>query len=114
MATPLFKLLLTDKWLPCVPYIWVYCFIFAFYPVHTCNLQAINAMGWSDIFLKLEIIKKSYGLIAIIVAVVLFDSPLAIALSGAATVVLSIFVNAYPNKKLLDYSYLEQMKDILP
>ena len=108
------RLLLTEKWLPCVPYMQIYCFTLAFYPVHSCNLQAINAMGRSDIFLKLEIIKKSYGLIAIIIAIAFFESPIAIAMTGAATTLISCVVNAFPNKKLIDYSYFEQMKDILP
>ncbi len=114
IATPLVKLLLTDKWLPCVPYMQIYCFTLAFYPIHSCNLQAINAMGRSDIFLKLEIIKKSYGLLSLIIAVFCFDSPIAIALTGAITTTISCFVNAYPNKKLIGYSYFEQMRDILP
>ena len=114
VAAPLVSILLTDKWLPCVPYMQIYCFTLAFNPVHTCNLQAINAMGRSDIFLKLEIIKKAYGIIALIIAVVFFDSPIAIAMTGVFTVLLSCFVNAFPNKKLINYSYFEQMKDILP
>lgn len=114
VATPLVKILLTDKWLPCVPYLQIYCFTFAFYPVHTCNLQAINAMGRSDIFLKLEIIKKSYGLTALLIALFFFDSPIAIAMTGVFTAMLGCFVNASPNKKIVGYSYFEQMKDILP
>lgn len=114
VAAPLVQLLLTDKWLPCVPYMQIYCFTLAFYPVHTCNLQAINAMGRSDIFLKLEIIKKLYGLAALVVAVFCFQSPLAIAMTGIFTSLVGSFVNAAPNKKLIGYSYLEQMKDILP
>lgn len=114
IAEPLISLVLTDKWLPCVPYLRVYCFTFAFYPIHTANLQALNAQGRSDQFLKLEIIKKSYGLIVLLISVLCFDSPLAIALGGAFTALISCFVNASPNKKLLNYSYFEQMKDILP
>ncbi len=114
VATPLVSVLLTDKWLPCVPYMQVYCFSFAFYPVHSCNLQAINAMGRSDIFLKLEIIKKSYGVVALIIALLCFDSPLAIASTGLITTIISCFVNAHPNKKLIGYSYFEQMRDLLP
>ena len=114
VATPLITLLLTDKWLPCVPYLQIYCFSMAFYPVHSCNLQTINAMGRSDIFLKMEIIKKSYGLLALIIAVLFFDSPIAIAATGIFTTVIGCFVNAFPNKKLIGYSYFEQMRDILP
>ena len=114
VATPLVRLLLTDKWLPCVPYLQIYCFTFAFYPVHSCNLQTINAVGRSDMFLKLEIIKKCYGLVALIIAVFCFDSPIAIAMTGIITTAISCFVNASPNKKLIGYSYFEQMCDILP
>ena len=49
-----------------------------------------------------------------LVTVLCFDSPLAIAMGGAVTTIISAFVNASPNKKLLNYSYFEQMKDILP
>jgi O-antigen/teichoic acid export membrane protein len=114
VATPLVKVLLTDAWLPCVPYLQIYCFSFAFYPVHSCNLQAINAIGRSDLFLKLDIIKKSYGLVALIIAVAFFESPIAIAMTAVITGILGFFVNAIPNKKLIDYSYFEQVKDILP
>lgn len=114
IANPLISLLLTDKWLPCVPYLQIYCFSLAFYPVHTCNLQAINAMGRSDIFLKLEIVKKGIGITALVVAIFCFDSPIAIAMTGIFTTIISCFVNASPNKNLVGYSYFEQMKDILP
>ena len=114
IAEPLVRLLLTEKWLPCVPYMQIYCFTFAFYPVHSGNLQAINAMGRSDVFLKLEIVKKTVGIVMLMVAVVCFDSPIAIAMTGVITTITGSFINAYPNKHLIGYSYLEQMKDIVP
>lgn len=114
VAAPLVELLLTDKWLSCVPYMQIYCFTLAFYPVHSCNLQAINAMGRSDLFLKLEIIKKIYGIIILAIAVFCFDSPIAIALTGIISTLISWVVNASPNKKLVSYSYFEQIIDVLP
>ena len=114
VAEPMVRILLGEAWMGCVPYLQIYCFTFAFYPVHTCNLQAINAIGRSDIFLKLEIIKKSYGLVALVIAVLFFESPIAIAMTGVFTTLISCFVNAFPSKKLVDYSYFEQMRDILP
>lgn len=114
VAKPMVQLLLTDKWLPCVPYLQVYCFSQAFYPVHSCNLQAINAMGRSDLFLKLEITKKSYGIVALAIAVFCFDSPLAIAATGLITTWIGWFVNAFPNKRLIGYSYKEQIFDLFP
>ncbi len=71
-------------------------------------------MGRSDLFLKLEIIKKCYGLAALVIAVFCFDSPIAIALTGVFTTFISCFVNAFPNRKLTGYSYIEQMRDLLP
>ncbi|MBE5777391.1 MAG: lipopolysaccharide biosynthesis protein [Clostridiales bacterium] len=114
VAEPMVKLLLTDKWLPCVPYLQIYCFTLALYPVHSCNLQTINAMGRSDIFLKLEIFKKGIGLAMLAVAVFLFDSPIAIAATGAITAIIASGINASPNKKLIGYSYAEQLRDLLP
>ena len=114
VSEPLVCLLLTEKWLPCVPYMQVCCFTLAFYPVHTCNLQALNAIGRSDLFLKLELIKKSYGIVVLAVAVFCFDTPLAIAMTGLVTTWIGWFVNAYPNKALIGYSYREQMMDLLP
>ena len=114
VATPLVSFLLTDKWLPAVPYMIIYCFTMAFYPVHSCNVQAINAMGRSDIFLKLEIAKKIIGVTALVIAVFCFQSPIAIAMTGVFTSFTSSFINAFPNKKLIGYSYFEQVKDLLP
>ncbi|MBE6602912.1 MAG: lipopolysaccharide biosynthesis protein [Ruminococcaceae bacterium] len=114
VATPLITLLLTEKWLPCVPYLQIACITFAFYPIHTSNLQAINASGRSDIFLKLEIIKKIVSVALLVGALLIFDTPMAIAWAGAVGVPIGLFINAFPNKKLINYSYFEQMKDILP
>ena len=104
-------ILLTSKWLGCVPYMRIYCLIFAFYPVYTCNLQAINAMGRSDIFLRLEVIKQCYNIIVITIAVFCFQTPMAIAISAVICIPIGLLVNAYPNKKLIDYSLIEQIQD---
>lgn len=114
VAEPLIRLLLTDKWLPCVPFLQICCIDFAFYPIHTANLQAINAMGRSDVFLRLELIKKSYGLAILAASVLLFDSVYAIAWGAVVSTLLAAVVNASPNRRLLGYGYLEQMRDVLP
>lgn len=107
-------LLLTEKWLPCVPFLQINCLIFALYPIHTANLQAINAMGRSDIFLKLEIIKKVFGLSVLAITVFCFDDVMAIAIGTCIVSVTASFINAYPNKRILDYGYIEQIKDVMP
>ncbi len=114
VAKPLTLVVLGEKWLPAVPFIQICCFSYAFWPIHTTNLSAINAVGRSDVFLKLEIIKKCYGLVVLALAIWLFRSPVGIAASAAVTAPLGSFVNAYPNKKLLNYGFGEQMKDFLP
>ena len=111
-AQPLVRILLTEKWLPCVFFLRIFCFTYSFYPIHTANLSAINAMGRSDLFLKLEIIKKVVGLAALFAT--MFISVEAMALSLLATSVLSQIINSWPNKKLLNYRYLDQVKDMLP
>lgn len=111
-AQPLVALLLTEKWLPCVPFLRIYCFVYAFYPIHTANLNAINAMGRSDIFLKLEIVKKVMGIV--VLAVSMWFGVLAIAYSMLFCSVISQLINSWPNRKLLHYPYGEQLRDILP
>lgn len=112
VATPLIRLLLTEKWLPCITYMRIFCITYMFYPIHTANLNAILAKGRSDLFLKLEIIKKVIGVIALIITVPI--SVKAIGYSLIFTSVASQIINSWPNRKLLNYGYLEQLKDILP
>lgn len=111
-ADNIVSIVLTDRWLSAVPYLQIACITYGLWPIHTANLQAINAMGRSDIFLKLEIIKKCVG-ISILMVTVQYGV-LAIALGGIVGGVISTFINAYPNGYLLKYSYWEQVKDILP
>lgn len=114
VAEPLISVLLTDKWLPAVPFLRIFCIFYWFMPIHTVNLKAISATGRSDIYLKLEVIKKIIGVATICVTVFCFDSVLAIAAGTIFTSVLSSFINAYPNTKLLGYSYRQQISDIAP
>lgn len=112
IATPLVRLLLTEKWLGCVPFLQLACISYALYPIHTANLTAINALGRSDIFLKLEIVKKTVTVINLLITV-----PMGIYAMAAGQVIcgfVSTFINSYPNKKLMGYSYFEQLKDIFP
>ncbi len=112
VGEPMVTLLLTEKWLPCLPFLYIFCFANGFVPVSTANLNAIKAMGRSDLNLKMEIIKKSFAVIMIIVSVPF--GVLAIALSGIPITLFACAVNIFPNRKLLGYSYLEQFKDMAP
>ncbi|MCE2065427.1 oligosaccharide flippase family protein [Streptococcus thermophilus] len=111
-AEPIVGLVLTDKWLPCVPFLRIFCITYMFYPIHTANLNAIKAMGRSDLFLKLEIAKKIVGMILLLST--MWFGVMAMAYSLLVSSVLSQIINSWPNRKLLNYGYLEQLKDILP
>lgn len=111
-AEPLVSLVFTDKWLPCVPYLRIFCITYMFWPLHTANLNAIKAMGRSDLFLRLEIIKNVIGVILLLATMNV--SVMAMAYSMLVNSVASQIVNSWPNRKLLDYRYSEQIGDILP
>lgn len=112
VARPLTRLLLTEKWLGSVPYFQIFCLVFAFQPIQTANLNAIKAMGRSDLFLRLEIIKKTIGLL--ILFLVMKHGVFAIAVSLLVYTFVAQILNTLPNSKLLNYSYWEQLKDIFP
>ena len=109
-AKPIVSLILTDKWLMIVPYMRIFCFSYALYPINTLNLNAIKAMGRSDLFLKLEIAKKIVGLVFLLGSIRF--GVLAMAYTLLITSVLNLIINAWPNKKLLNYNVFEQVKDI--
>ncbi len=111
-AKPIVIILLTEKWLESIPYMRIFCITTIFYPIHTANLNAIKAMGRSDVFLKLEIVKKIVGIATIIITMNI--SVMAMAYGLLFTSVACQIINSWPNKKLLKYNYLEQLKDILP
>lgn len=111
-AEPIVKLVLTDKWLPCVPFLRIFCITYMFWPVHTANLNAINAMGRSDWFLRLEIVKKITGMIILLST--MWFGVMAMAYSLLLSSVLSQIINSWPNRKLLNYGYLEQVRDFAP
>lgn len=111
-AEPIVRLVLTEKWLPCVPFLRIFCITYMFYPIHTANLNAIKAMGRSDLFLKLEIAKKLVGMVLLLST--MWSGVMAMAYSLLISSVLGQIINSWPNRKLLNYGYLEQLKDILP
>jgi O-antigen/teichoic acid export membrane protein len=111
-AEPLVRLLLTDKWLVCVPYVRIFCLTYAFQPIHTANLNAIKALGRSDLFFKLEIMKKVVGIS--IICVSMWYGVMAMAYGAIIDSLFCQLINTAPNRKLLNYTYPEQLRDILP
>lgn len=111
-AKPLVQIILTGKWLRCVPFLQIFCIAYMFQPIHTANLNAIKAMGRSDLFLKLEIAKKTVGMIVLVST--MWFGVMAMAYSLLLTNLTGMIINSWPNKKLLNYSFKEQMIDIFP
>jgi len=108
------RLLLTEKWMPAVPYIKIFCISYMFNLIQQGNLQTIRAMGRSDIILKLEIIKKSLYLLVIIGALLLSNTPEALAATALINTLIAMIANSTPNKKLFGYGFKEQLWDIFP
>lgn len=112
MSAPLVMLLLGSQWAEAIPYFKLLCIASAFYTTHNISVTIIKTYGRSDWFLKLEIIKKlaftgvilfclGYGIIGLLVSIVVSS-------------VMELFINAYFVNKLIDYSYVQLVKDILP
>lgn len=112
VAKPMVNILLGEKWLGCVFFLQISCITLAFWPIHTANLQAINAVGRSDIFLKLEIIKNILGIVVLVMSIPFGIKVMVI--GRAIQGFICTIINAFPNKKLLGYSFVEQWKDLIP
>jgi teichuronic acid exporter len=111
-AEPLVLLLLTEKWAPSIPYLQVLCFAGLLYPVHLLNLNVLVAMGRSDLFFRLGIVKRGLQVAAILIT--FRWGVLAMIWGQVITSLLSYFLNAYFTKRFIDYSIPEQLSDLLP
>ena len=112
VADTLVLLLLGEQWMVCVPFLRITCITYCFWPIHITNLQAINALGRSDIFLKLEVVKKTLSILALLIGMQ-FNVYIMVSIKAFQDF-LCTFVNAAPNKKLLNYSIAEQWRDMMP
>lgn len=112
ISEPLVRVMLTEKWLPVVPYMTMACLYLATIPLSTTNVQAIKAIGRSDVYLKLEIITKTIGLIALLV--VMDDGVMAISYSLFVYYFFATLMNSFAAKKYINYGLLELLKDISP
>lgn len=111
IARLLVEVLLTEKWLPCVPYLQIYCIIFAIKPLHTANMQALAGIGKSSILLKLDIIRKIIEVISIVIG--FLGGVFGIAVGALVASIVSVFINLYPNTKILHISFVSQIKTMV-
>lgn len=112
ISRPLVTLLLTEKWLPCVPFIWIGAIYYIFPPIHSLNLEAVKAIGRGDQVLKYGSIKRAVSLLSLLATA--WISVEAIAWGSVISALVATFINAYQNKILFDYSYADQFIDIAP
>ncbi len=112
VARPLVIALIGDKWEPTVIYLQLLCFVGMFYPLHAINLNMLQVKGRSDLFLKIEILKKilaipiivlgiHYGIKAMIYGMILHS-------------LICLFLNGFWSGRLVGYSISNQIKDIFP
>jgi len=112
VAKPLIVVLIGEKWLPAVPYLQLLCFLGIFYPLHALNLNMLQVKGRSDLFLKLEIIKKILAVPIIIIGINFGIIPM---IHGMIiNTLFAYYLNSYWSGKFIDYSFLRQLLDILP
>ena len=111
-SAPFIHLLLTDKWMGCVPYMQIFCFTYMIQTVSSSNIQALKAIGKSNEVLKLELFKKPVFLIFVLAAVPFGVK--AIVCTAPINALYALYMNIGPTKKHLNYGRIEQLKDLLP
>lgn len=112
MANNIILVLLTEKWLPAVPFARIFCIVFILMPIQNVNMTAIKSLGYSGITLKIEIIKKTLEAVILIISFMI--NVYAVAWGIVLYNLICIFINLSPSKKLVDYGWNEQIKDVLP
>lgn len=114
VSRPLVITLLKEKWLDSIPYLRMMCIVYISIPIYTINSQAINAIGRSDIHLKVEILKKVINIGALVISIVCFDSVNAIIISQIVTMPIVLMISFYPLRKIFQYRFREMLADIFP
>lgn len=110
IASPLIRVILTAKWDGCVLYLQILCFALMLYPIHAINLNLLQVKGRSDIFLRLEIIKKIIGVVILIITIPLGIT--AMCLGMVFSSIICLIVNTYYTSRFIDVGLLTQLKDL--
>lgn len=112
IASPLVRVVITSKWDACVPYLQIICFAMMWYPIHAINLNLLQVKGRSDLFLRLEIIKKVVGVCVMCVTIPLGVT--AMCFGMVFTSINALIINTYYTGKLINIGYFTQMRDLFP
>ena len=112
VAYPFISITIGDKWMFCAQLLQIICFNMMWYPVHAINLNLLQVKGRSDLFLRLEIIKKIFGITIICITVPM--GVVAMCYGGIVSSIISLIINTYYTGKLINVGFLKQMRDLLP
>lgn len=111
-ARPIIIILFTEKWMASIPFLQLLCLIGLLFPIHLINLNVLQAIGRSDLFFRLEVLKK---ILTVINIAVTYHFGIIAMIYGAIIVsILSYFLNAYYNGIFIKYSIFEQIYDLIP
>lgn len=112
VAEPLILVIFGEKWLPAAPVMQVLCVGAIFWPLHVINLNVLMALGHSHLFFRLEVVKKIFGSIFLIIGA--FYGVMGIAWSQAVFGFIAFLINAHYSHKYLNYGVVNQLRDFLP
>lgn len=112
LARPFVLVLVTEKWEPCIPFLQVLCFAYMWNPIHSLNLNLLLIKGRSDLFMRLEIIKKIIGVVVLFVTIPM--GLLVMCYGQVFIAVLFLIMNTYYTGKFIDVGFFRQMKDLVP
>jgi len=110
IADPMIHVLLGDKWSGAIPYLQLIVLVGVFFPMHAINVQILAALGRSDLFLRIEVLKKMIGIPPILLAI--FVGIEAMIIGMIATSLIALSINTYYTKKLINLGLLEQLKSL--
>ena len=112
LARPLIIVMITAKWESCIILLQIMCFSMMWYPIHAINLNLLQVKGRTDLFFRLEVVKKSYGLI--ILAITLPMGLVTLCIGNLISSLISLIVNTWYTGKLINVGYWKQMGDLIP
>ncbi|MDO4585848.1 MAG: oligosaccharide flippase family protein [Planctomycetia bacterium] len=110
LSYPFIELVLTPKWLPCIPYWWLLTCTVVLYPIHVLNLQILNARGRSDLFLWLEILKKCLAVVSI--GILYFCGLIPMLIFMIFSSCISAYLNSYNVGKEIEFNLWKQLKSV--
>jgi O-antigen/teichoic acid export membrane protein len=111
IARPLFLLVLGDQWLPAVPFFQILCLSGMFYPIHAFNINVLKVYGRSDLFLKLELIKK--GIITVSILIAFQFGIYGLVWSSVFTSIIALMINTHYSSRMIHYTTWQQVRDIV-